>query len=86
VAEAIRGRKPAFLAGLNGTAEQFAEKVDTATAALKGAIEVEQLTASLKRCPDTKREFFGMLSSRAFRKTDSWGQLLAIRVELRAKS
>jgi hypothetical protein len=31
---------------------------------LKGASDFEELTASLKRCPDTKREFFSKLISR----------------------
>jgi len=31
---------------------------------LKGLSDFEELTASLKRCPDTKREFFSKLQSR----------------------
>jgi hypothetical protein len=38
---------------LGGTAEEAAEKVEIATAAPKGVVEIERLTASLKRCPDT---------------------------------
>jgi oxygen-independent coproporphyrinogen III oxidase len=41
----------------DGTAEQAAEKVEIATTAPKGTVETERRTASLKRCPDTKREF-----------------------------
>src|ERR1019366_2172059 len=36
---------------------QAVEKVEVAAAAPKGAVEAERLTASLKRCPDTKRKF-----------------------------
>ena len=34
-----------------------ADKVEIAAAAPKGAVETQRLTASLKRCPDTKRSF-----------------------------
>ncbi len=47
--------------GSDGMAEEVAEKVGIATAAPKGAVDNGQLTASLKRCPDTKRDFFRSL-------------------------
>jgi len=36
----------------------------------KGASDFEELTASLKRCPDTKREFFGNASGA---EAEDWG-------------
>jgi hypothetical protein len=39
------------------SAAKFAEKVDLGGTAPKGAFDFEQLTASLKRCPDTKPSF-----------------------------
>ena len=47
--------------GLNGAAEEAAEKVDFAAAAPKGASDFKRLTVSLKRYPDTKPEFFRQL-------------------------
>jgi hypothetical protein len=52
---------PAFLLGLNGTAEQAAEKLNIRRPAPKGAIDFEGLAVSLKRYPDTKPEFFRSL-------------------------
>jgi hypothetical protein len=40
---------------LNLAAEQFAEKLDSATSAPKGVTDSIAVTASLKRCPDTNR-------------------------------
>jgi hypothetical protein len=42
----------------NGVAKQFAEKVGFQCPAPEGASEFKELTASLKRRPDTKHEFF----------------------------
>jgi hypothetical protein len=42
-------------------AKQFAEKLRLLCPAPKGASEFKELTASLKRCPDTKLEFFSKL-------------------------
>jgi hypothetical protein len=44
-----------------GTAKQIAEKVDFRRTAAKGASLFKELTASLKRCPDTDFEFFRSL-------------------------
>ena len=44
-------------AGGPSSAKQFAEKLEIKAPAPKGAIDLEQLTASLKRCPDTKPSF-----------------------------
>src|SRR6266852_1238577 len=41
----------------------LAEKLGFRCPAPKGASDFEELTASLKRCPDTKREFFSKLFS-----------------------
>ena len=57
--------KPASLLALGGTAVGAAERVEFATAAPEGAAENERLVASLKRCPDTKPEFFRNLWNRA---------------------
>ena|SRR5271157_774603 len=46
---------PGVRGSREGTASEVAEKVEIATAAPKGVVEIERLTASLKRCPDTKR-------------------------------
>jgi hypothetical protein len=42
-------------------AQQVAGKVDSPTSAAKAANENKVLAASLKRCPDTNREFFRSL-------------------------
>jgi len=42
-------------------AKQFAERPGFRCPAPKGAYGFEELTASLKRCPDTKLEFFSKL-------------------------
>ena len=42
---------------VTSAAEEFAEKLVFRCPAPKGASDFEELTASLKRCPDTKREF-----------------------------
>src|SRR5271165_37171 len=52
-----QGLKPALLAGLSGTAEQFAEKVRIQQPAPEGAIDFERLAVSLKRYPDTNPGF-----------------------------
>jgi hypothetical protein len=46
---------------LTAAAKQFAEKLRLLCPAPKGASEFKELTASLKRCPDTKLEFFSKL-------------------------
>jgi hypothetical protein len=56
-----RGLRPAFFQALSGTAEQGAGKVDSRCPAPKGASDFEGLTVSLRRYPDTKREFFRSL-------------------------
>jgi len=43
--------------------QALAEKLGFRCPAPKGASDFEELTASLKRCPDTKREFFSELFS-----------------------
>jgi hypothetical protein len=45
-------------------AKQIAEKLGFRRTAPKGASQFKELTASLKRCPDTKLEFFSNLFSR----------------------
>ncbi len=52
----LQGLKPAFLQELNGTAEQAAE-LDVRRPAPKGASDIDELTVSLKRYPDTKPNF-----------------------------
>ena len=44
--------------------QALAEKLGSRCPAPKGASDFEELAASLKRCPDTKREFFSALFSR----------------------
>jgi hypothetical protein len=46
---------------LTSAAKQFAEKRGSCDAAPKGAFEFQELTASVKRCPDTNLEFFSIL-------------------------
>jgi hypothetical protein len=46
---------------LTSAAKQFAEKPGFRCPAPKGAYDFDELTASLKRCPDTKHEFFSKL-------------------------
>jgi hypothetical protein len=41
--------------------KQIAEKLGFRRTAPKGASQFKELTASLKRCPDTKLEFFSDL-------------------------
>jgi len=55
--EVPQGLKPALFQGLNGTAEEAAEKLDVGCPAPKGASVIEGLAVSLKRYPDTKPEF-----------------------------
>ena len=43
--------------------QALAEKLGSRCPAPKGASDFEELTASLERCTDTKREFFGILFS-----------------------
>jgi hypothetical protein len=50
---------------VGGTTEEVAGKTRSAAPAPKGASEFEALTASLKRCPDTKLEFLSKLFSLA---------------------
>jgi hypothetical protein len=40
---------------------EAAEKVEIGATAPKGAVDKQRLAASLKRCPDTKRDFFRKL-------------------------
>src|SRR5260370_22007980 len=51
-----QGLNPAFLRELDGTAEQAAE-LDVRRPAPKGASDIDELTVSLKRYPDTKLNF-----------------------------
>ena len=46
---------------VTSAAEESAEKLVFRCPAPKGASDFEELTASLKRCPDTKREFVSTL-------------------------
>jgi hypothetical protein len=49
-------------------AKQSAEKVESQCPAPKGASDFKQLAVSLKRCPDTKREFFSNCKARKEKK------------------
>jgi hypothetical protein len=51
---------------------QVDNKINISTAAPKGAIGTERFTASLKRCPDTKRNYFGSLFSNLWHKSGSY--------------
>jgi len=52
-----QGLKPAFLAAPSGTAEEAAEKVESATSAAKAADGDKGLIAALKRCATQKLIF-----------------------------
>jgi hypothetical protein len=59
--EAHRRHARTHFQRLGGRTGAGCGKIEIATSAPKGAVEIERLTASLKRCPDTKREFFRRL-------------------------
>jgi len=59
-----RGFSRTVSAAKSIAALQIAEKPGFRRTAPKGASQFKELTASLKRCPDTKLEFFSNLFSR----------------------